>query len=114
MFANQPVVEGDGFTDEQLISFGSEAGLTGAELDTFTQCVTDGTYLGFATNTGATFHENGHPGTPYALLNGIEMPTEILVDPEALETLVDETAAAGSGEARGSVAVGVLTGAARR
>ena len=38
------------------------------------------------------------PGTPLAKLNGVEVPTEVLVDQTALEKLVDEAAAAGSGD----------------
>ncbi|MBI1352410.1 MAG: thioredoxin domain-containing protein [Actinomycetales bacterium] len=88
VFDNQPANEGDGYTEEQLIAFGSDIGLTGGELDTYTQCVKDGTYLGWASNSGAAFQEAGHPGTPFALLNGVEVPTQTLVDQAALEALV--------------------------
>jgi protein-disulfide isomerase len=97
LYANQPV-EGQGWTDEQLTGLGAEAGLSGAALDEFTQCVADGTYLGWAANSGAAFQEDGIAGTPYALLNGVEVPTELLVDQAALEQLVDAAAAAGSGD----------------
>jgi protein-disulfide isomerase len=104
LFANQPVNEGEGFTDEQLLGFGSDIGLSGAELETYQQCVTDGTYLGWATNSGATFQENGHPGTPFALLNGQEVPTETLVDQAALEELIASVADGGSADSAASPA----------
>lgn len=96
LYANHPVNEGEGFTDEQLIAFAGEAGITGAELDTFTQCVTDGTYLGWAANSGAAFQEDGIAGTPYGILNGVEVPTEILADQKSLEALVQKAAEAGA------------------
>lgn len=98
VFANQPEQEGTGWTNEELIAFGGEAGITGADLDTFTQCVTDGTYLGWAANSTEVFYTSNIPGTPLAKLNGVEIPTEILVDQATLEQLVDEAAAAGSGD----------------
>lgn len=98
LYANHPDPEGTGYTDDQLIAIAGEAGITGADLDTFTQCLADGTYQGWAANSGATFSEEGIAGTPYALLNGVEVPTEVLADPAALAKLVDEAAAAGSAD----------------
>jgi protein-disulfide isomerase len=98
VFANQPEQEGTGWTNEELIAFGSDAGITGADLDTFTQCLTDGTYLGWAANSTDVFYTSNIPGTPLAKINGVEIPTEILVDQAALEKLVAEAAAAGSGD----------------
>jgi protein-disulfide isomerase len=93
VFSNQPEKEGDGYTDEQLITFASDAGITGADLDTFTQCVNDKTYAGWVANTTAQFYASSIPGTPLALLNGVEVPTETLVDKAALDKLVADTAA---------------------
>jgi protein-disulfide isomerase len=98
VFANQPEVEGTGWTNEELIAFGGDAGIAGAELDTFTQCVADATYLGWSANSTEVFYTSNIPGTPLAKINGVEIPTEILVDQAALEQLVDEAAAAGSGD----------------
>jgi protein-disulfide isomerase len=102
VFANQPATEGDGYTEEQLIGFGTEIGLTGAELDAYTTCVSDGTYLGWATNSGATFQEDGIAGTPFALLNGVEVPTEVLADKAALDKLVADAAATPASSASAS------------
>jgi len=104
VFDNQPANEGEGFTDEQLLGFGSQIGLSGTELETYQQCVTDGTYLAWASNSGATFQEEGHPGTPFALLNGQEVPTETLVDQAALQELVASVAAGGSVDSSASPA----------
>jgi len=98
VFANQPEVEGTGWTNEELIAFAGDAGIAGAELDTFTQCVADATYLGWSANSTEVFYTSNIPGTPLAKINGVEIPTEILVDQAALEQLVDEAAAAGSGD----------------
>jgi len=98
IFANQPEQEGTGWTDEELIGFGGEVGIAGADLETFTQCVTDGTYLGWAANSTEVFYTSNIPGTPLAKVNGVEIPTEILVDQASLEQLIDEAAAAGSGD----------------
>jgi protein-disulfide isomerase len=99
VFANQPEQEGTGWTNEELLGFAGEAGITGAELDTFTQCVADATYVGWAANSTDVFYTSNIPGTPLAKLNGVEIPTEVLVDQVALENLVDEAAAAGSSDA---------------
>lgn len=98
VFASQPEREGTGWTNEELIAFGGQAGIAGADLDTFTQCVNDGTYLGWSANSTEVFYTSNIPGTPFAKLNGVEIPTEVLVDQAALERLVDEAAAAGSGD----------------
>ena len=94
VFANQPQQEGDGYTDEQLLAFAGDVGIAGADLDTFTQCFADRTYLGWAANSTDVFYGSNVPGTPYATLNGVEVPTETLVDQPALEALVDGAASA--------------------
>ena len=81
-------------TNEQLIAIGAEVGIAGADLDTFTQCATDGTYLGWAANSTEVFYTSNIPGTPLAKLNGVEVPTETLVDQAALEELVAGAASA--------------------
>lgn len=98
IFANQPEQEGTGWTNEELIGFGSDVGVTGADLETLTQCVADGTYLGWSANSTEVFYTSNIPGTPLAKLNGVEIPTEILVDQATLEQLIDEAAAAGSSD----------------
>ncbi len=88
VFTNQPEIEGDGYTQAQLIGFGEQAGISGDALATFTTCVTDGTYLTWAANSTQVFYDSEIQGTPYALLNGAEVPTETLLDQLKLETAV--------------------------
>ena len=94
VFDNQPEVEGTGYSDNDLIRIAGESGITGADLDTFTTCFTDRTYLPWAANSSAVFYASGVPGTPFALLNGVEVPTETLADKAALDQLVAQTTAA--------------------
>jgi protein-disulfide isomerase len=98
VYANQPETEGTGWTDDQLVGFAGEVGIEGADLDTFTQCFADRTYLSWSANSTDIFYSDSIPGTPFALLNGAELPTEVLVDQAALEKAVSD-AAAGTGSA---------------
>jgi protein-disulfide isomerase len=75
VFANQPAKEGDGYTQEQLLAFGRDAGLAGPAYDTFAGCVTAQTYVGWAVNSGQAFIDSGIPGTPTVILDGTEIPS---------------------------------------
>ncbi len=75
VFANQPAKEGDGYSDGQLLGFGTDAGLTGTAYDTFATCVTAHTYLGWAANSSGAFADSGIPGTPTVILDGTEIPS---------------------------------------
>jgi len=94
VYTSQPATEGDGWTDEELIAIAGNVGIAGADLETFTQCYADRTYLGWAANSTDVFYNSNIPGTPLAKLNGVEIPTETLVDQAALEELI-----AGAGSA---------------
>lgn len=96
VFANQPETEGDGYTDEALISFAEQAGITGADLDTFKTCFTDRTYLPWAANGTSVFYDTGVSGTPTATLNGQPLDTAILIDQDALTQAVEAAAAGGA------------------
>ncbi len=80
IYANQPKEEGKGYTKEQLITFGSDAGIPDAQLETFTQCVESGQYLTWAANSTQEFYNNEVSATPTGKLNGTEVPPEILAD----------------------------------
>jgi protein-disulfide isomerase len=88
VFANQPAVEGAGYTDEQLLSFATDSGITDADLPTFSQCLTEGKYLPWAANTNQEFLTGQIGGTPSGFLNGEPVETAILADPIALADLV--------------------------
>lgn len=96
VYSNQPEIEGAGYSDDDLIRFASDAGITGADLDTFTQCYNDRTYLPWAANSTAVFYATSIPGTPFAKLNGVEVPNATLADKTLLDKLVADTSAAGS------------------
>jgi protein-disulfide isomerase len=95
VFANQPVKEGTGYTDTQLVDFGTQAGLTGAAAATFSSCVSAHTYLGWAVNSQQAFRDSGVPGTPYLALNGTELPNDVVLGPtDALVAYIKAHAAA--------------------
>ncbi len=90
VFANQPANEGDGWSQQQLVGFGKDAGIPDAEFPAFETCVNDLTYLQWATNSYNVFLDTGVPGTPAGYLNGTEVPSATLSDPAALEQLIAE------------------------
>ena len=99
VYANQPGEEGSGWTDDQFVGLAEQVGVTGAELETFRTCVADGTYLDWASSSGATFSINGIQGTPFGLLDGVEVPTPTLAEDAALRALVSGSAAPAESEA---------------
>lgn len=88
VFANAPATEGDGFTDAQLLSFASTAGISGAALDTFTSCLDAGTYQPWALNSTQVFYDANIPGTPLVKINGTEVDASIAADPAKFEQAV--------------------------
>ena len=88
VFANQPETEGVGWTDDQLVQFGKDAGIEADNFDTFEACVTDHEYIKWANNGTAESYANEVPGTPALYLNGEELQGEDRATPEALEKAV--------------------------
>jgi protein-disulfide isomerase len=93
VFDLQPAQEGVGYTDQQLIDLGTTVGITDADLATYTKCVQDGTYLGWAANSNQKFIDAGVGGTPTAYLNGVELNGSDLADVEALTAKIDAATA---------------------
>ncbi len=93
IFDIQPADEGVGFSDQQLIDLGSTVGIEDADLATFTSCVQDGTYLGWAANSNQAFSESGAGGTPTAYLNGVEISSSELADVAGLTQKIDAATA---------------------
>jgi protein-disulfide isomerase len=90
VFAHQPSVEGTGYPDAQLLSFGSDSGLSGSAYDTFASCVSANTYLGWASNSEQLFVQDAVPGTPNVQLDGTEVPSSLLAgDGMALANYID-------------------------
>ena len=88
IFANQPANEGDGWSQQQLIDFGTKAGITGADQATFQSCVESDKYHAWANNSYQTFIKDAVPGTPTAYLNGKEVTLDVLGDPTKLAKAV--------------------------
>lgn len=91
VFANQPE-EGVGYTQEQLIAFGEQSGITGADLETFTACVNDETYRAWAANSTEEFYNAQVPGTPLGKINGVDIENTVLADKAALLAAITEAA----------------------
>lgn len=86
LFANQPEREGEGWTQDQLISFATQAGIADEGLAQFTTCVQEGTYRQWALNSTSIFYDNEIQGTPTGVINGTEeVRGQVLGDPVELE-----------------------------
>lgn len=88
VYANQPQTEGEGYTDQQLLAFGEQAGITGDDKATFDKCVTDRTYITWAVNGTEAMKAAGVPGTPGLYLNGEELPDSARANPEAFKKAI--------------------------
>lgn len=89
VFANQPVEEGSGFSNETLISIAESSGVTGPALDTFTECLTSEKYAGWVANSYDAFDSEGVSSTPTGILNGTELAGEVLFDPAQLTAAIE-------------------------
>lgn len=92
VFAAQPAVEGEGYSLDTLNKAAEAAGITGAELTTFTQCVTDKKYEAWVNNSYDLFSKEGVTSTPSGFLNGKEVPNDTLYDPVALSKAIEDAA----------------------
>lgn len=88
VLVNQPS-SGEGWTDEDLVSWGEDLGMNAGSLSS---CVALGTYASWAQGTALAFDESGIAGVPYAELNGVEVPVTALVDLEEFDALVQSAA----------------------
>ena len=93
VFDLQPADEGVGYSDQQLIDLGTTVGIPAADLATYTKCVQDGNYLGWAANSNEAFVKSGAGGTPTAYLNGVELDSGDLADIEILTQKIDAATA---------------------
>ncbi|KYH42862.1 thioredoxin domain-containing protein [Branchiibius sp. NY16-3462-2] len=73
VFANQPATEGEGYTDDQLKSFGKDAGISGSAYDTFVKCVDDEKYKDYAEATETQSGKDGVTSTPTLVIDGKEV-----------------------------------------
>ena len=70
VFAGQPAKEGQGYTDAQLQTFATQAGITGSALTTWQQCVKSGQHTAYAQAVQTQSEKDGVFGTPTLKLNG--------------------------------------------
>lgn len=86
LYGSQPSRQGDGWSQEQLVTLGEQVGITGTALDSFRTCVTNGTYKAWVLNNTALFFAEGIQGTPTGVINGTDLvPVQVLADPAALD-----------------------------
>jgi protein-disulfide isomerase len=71
VFANQPAVEGDGYTDDQLIQFAQTVGMP--DMASFQKCVADDTYGAWVTQMEINSENDGVTGTPTIKVNGTQV-----------------------------------------
>ncbi|HET7305267.1 MAG TPA: DsbA family protein [Segeticoccus sp.] len=96
VYANQPQQEGVGYTDEQLLQFGQQAGIHGKAYDTFKQCVQDGAHTDYVKAVQQDGDKSGIRSTPTVEVNGNELSTQqlntILQQPQQLDQVLEAAA----------------------
>ncbi|MDD2817505.1 MAG: thioredoxin domain-containing protein [Candidatus Nanopelagicales bacterium] len=88
IFANQPLSEGVGYTNDQLVSFAGDAGIEGKAMDEFKTCMDSLKYLSWSANSTDAFYKSGAQGTPYGVLNGQPLDNATLADKAKLDAAV--------------------------
>ena len=88
VFANQPEKEGTGYTNEQLLDFAKQSGITGAAYDKFASCFQAQTYAGWATLSNEEAGSRGVTSTPTLFLNGQEVSRSDLTSVEAFKNKI--------------------------
>jgi len=73
VYSNQPTQEGAGWTDAQLATFASNAGLTGSALTTWKSCTAADTYAAYIASIEKQSSTDGVTGTPTVKLNGTDL-----------------------------------------
>lgn len=90
-YAAQPQ-EGVGYTDNELTGFAEQAGLSGAELNTFNGCVAGETYADYVDDMQEAANREGVTGTPTVLVDGEPLDQETLqqlqADPASLQDII--------------------------
>jgi protein-disulfide isomerase len=91
IFQSQPLDEGTGYSISDLTAIAGIAGVT--DSSAFTECLSSKKYEGWVNNSYDAFSNEGVSSTPTGFLNGVELTPEVLRDPVALQTAIDEAAA---------------------
>jgi protein-disulfide isomerase len=98
LYTNQ-AAENSGFlTTDQLITFGKDAGITGAAFNAFEQCVRSNKYEGFVRRSAENASKRGINSTPTLLVNGPDGKTYQLspqqtATPAAFEKVIADISA---------------------
>lgn len=90
VFANQPAVEGEGWTDAQLKGFAEDSGITGTALTTWESCLKAQKYANYVNSVEEASNKDGIQGTPSMRINGKDINiTEEASSSELLTALFD-------------------------
>lgn len=89
VYANMPAQEGQGWTKAQTKELAEKAGISGAELDTWTTCVDDRKYAKYVESTEDASAKAGINGTPTVLLNGEKVDFAQVSTPDALSKAIE-------------------------
>jgi Thioredoxin len=87
LFADQPLEHTGGFTAGDLLEFGRRAGLSGPGYESG---VHSGRYEKWVVAMDRDFEKQDPAGTPAGILDGRQVQTKVLYDPEALGALIRE------------------------
>jgi protein-disulfide isomerase len=90
VFAGAPAVEGTGWTDAELVRFGTTAGISGSGLEAFTACVQAKAYLPHVAAVETSSEKAGVNGTPTIKVNGTVLDLATLSE----QSLADQVKAA--------------------
>lgn len=88
LFENQPAEQTGGYTIEDLVAFGGQAGISAADREQFESCVREGTYTGWADDLDGQAADAGVTRTPTLVLEGRTLTPEQLT-PAALRRAVE-------------------------
>ena len=95
VFAGQPEQEGTGWTDEELLGFGAEAGLSGTALESFTTCAQGDAYGDYVEAMQERANRDGITGTPRLLVDGEPVGDDqmraLMAGPETLDEVLGST-----------------------
>jgi len=98
LYTNQ-AAENSGFlSEDQLVAFGEDAGITGSAFDEFEDCVRDGTYEGFARRQAENASKRGVNSTPTVFVTGpngktVQLQGAAVTTPALFEQAVADAAA---------------------
>lgn len=91
MYAAQPE-EGGGWTDEELVAIGEQAGISGEDLSSFDRCVTDRPHDGYVDAMQERANRDGVSGTPRLFVDGTQISDQemqgLMEDASTLDAVI--------------------------